>query len=208
MADTKEKILLTALRLFAKDGYEAVSVSAVAGELGMTKGALYKHYKSKRDIFDSIVERMYQIDYERAKKYEVPEETFDKPLAYRNTSAKKIKVFTEAQFYFWTEDEFACNFRKMLTLEQYRNLEMAELYQKCLAGGPVSYLEDLFREMIEQDILIKNMPKQLALEFYAPLYLLISISDASPDKEELANLLAGHIDRFIKKNFTDQTQKE
>lgn len=209
MADTKEKILLTALRLFAKDGYEAVSVSAVAGELGMTKGALYKHYKSKRDIFDSIVERMYQIDYERAKKYEVPEETFDKePSLYRNTSAKQIKFFTEAQFYFWTEDEFACNFRKMLTLEQYRNPEMAELYQKCLAGGPVGYLEDLFREIIEQDILIKNTPKQLALEFYAPLYLLISISDASPDKEELANLLAGHIERFIKKNFTEQTQKE
>ena len=41
---TKEKILITALRLFAQDGYEAVSVSRIAGELGMTKGALYKHY--------------------------------------------------------------------------------------------------------------------------------------------------------------------
>ena len=49
MSDTKEKILFTALRLFARDGYEAVSVSAIAGELGMTKGALYKHYKNKRD---------------------------------------------------------------------------------------------------------------------------------------------------------------
>ena len=55
MADTKERILMTALRLFARDGYEAVSVSAIAGELGMTKGALYKHYRNKRDIFDSIV---------------------------------------------------------------------------------------------------------------------------------------------------------
>ena len=36
MIDTKEKILLTALRLFARDGYEAVSVSTIAGELGMT----------------------------------------------------------------------------------------------------------------------------------------------------------------------------
>ena len=55
MTDTKERILESALRLFARDGYEAVSVSMIAGELGMTKGALYKHYKSKRDIFDSIV---------------------------------------------------------------------------------------------------------------------------------------------------------
>ena len=41
MADTKEKILHTALRLFARNGYEAASVSDIAGELGMTKGALY-----------------------------------------------------------------------------------------------------------------------------------------------------------------------
>ena len=51
MSDTKEKILMTALRLFAQDGYEAVSVSTIANELGITKGALYKHYKSKRNPF-------------------------------------------------------------------------------------------------------------------------------------------------------------
>lgn len=58
MTNTKEKILITALRLFAKDGYEAVSVSQIASELGITKGALYKHYKNKRDIFDSIFEHI------------------------------------------------------------------------------------------------------------------------------------------------------
>ena len=60
MSNTKESILLAALRLFARDGYEAVSVSQIAGALGMTKGALYKHYKNKRDIFDSILARMEQ----------------------------------------------------------------------------------------------------------------------------------------------------
>lgn len=209
MTDTKENILLTALRLFARDGYEAVSVSAIAGELGMTKGALYKHYKNKRDIFDSIVDRMYQIDSERAKKYEVPEKTFEKtPLAYRNTSIDKIKVFSEAQFNFWTEDEFACNFRKMLTLEQYRNPEMAELYQNCLVGGPVAYMEDLFREMIEQDIWEKCNPKQLALEFYAPIYLLISISDVLSNRKETAGILTTHIERFVRKNITKLSQKK
>lgn len=202
MADTKESILHTALRLFARDGYEAASVSDIAGELGMTKGALYKHYKNKRDIFSSIVERMYQVDVERAKKYEVPEETFDKsPSAYRNIAVDKIKGFIEAQFYFWTEDEFASNFRKMLTLEQYRNPEIMELYQKCLVSGPVSYMEDLFREMMEQGIWSKRNPKQLALEFYAPFYLLVSISDATPDKKETAKLLTAYIERFIEKNI-------
>ena len=52
MGNRKEEILIVALHLFARDGYEAVSVSQIAGELDMTKGALYRHYKSKRDIFD------------------------------------------------------------------------------------------------------------------------------------------------------------
>lgn len=50
MGDTKEKILMTALQLFARDGYEAVSVRNIAEELDITKGALYRHYKNKRDI--------------------------------------------------------------------------------------------------------------------------------------------------------------
>ena len=201
MADTKENILHTALRLFARDGYEAASVSDIAGELGITKGALYKHYKNKQDIFNSIVERMYQIDAERAKKFEVPEETFDRsPEAYRNTDMDKITAFIEAQFHFLTEDEFARNFRKMLILEQYRNPEIAELYQKCLVSGPVSYIEDLFREMMERGIWDKSDPKQLALEFYAPFYLLLSISDALPETKEPAKLLTVHIERFIEKN--------
>ena len=201
MTDTKENILHTALRLFARDGYEAASVSDIAGELGMTKGALYKHYRNKRDIFDSIVERMYQIDAERAKKYNVPEETFEmSPAAYRNTDMDEVRAFIESQFRFLTEDEFACNFRKMLTLEQYKNPEINELYQKCFVSGPVSYMEDLFREMMEQGVWRTSDPKQLAIEFYAPFYLLISISDAAPDKSEAAKLLAEHVDRFIERN--------
>lgn len=201
MADTKENILMTALRLFAREGYEAVSVSTIAGELGMTKGALYKHYKNKRDIFDSIVERMYQLDAERSQQYEVPEEKYEvTPMAYEDVSMDSIKNFTVAQFVFWTEDEFASNFRKMLTLEQYRNTEMAELYSNCITMGIVEYLEDIFREMISIGVFKETDPKQLAVEFYAPMYLLINISDSSNDKEKLLERLNNHIERFIQHN--------
>lgn len=198
MADTKERILMAALRLFAREGYEAVSVSDIAGELGMTKGALYKHYKNKRDIFDSIVARMFQVDAERSRQYEVPEEQFDQsPAAYEDVSLENIRRFTLAQFVFWTEDEFASNFRKMLTLEQYRSAEMAELYSSCLVAGPVAYMEDIFREMISKGILNDADPKQLALEFFAPLYLLINMWDQAKDRTALAAMLDCHITGFM-----------
>ena len=201
MTDTKEQILMTSLKLFAKDGYEAVSVSDIAGELGITKGALYKHYKNKRDIFESIIERMYQVDAQRAREHEVPEEKYeDRPEAYENISADSIKSFAVSQFMFWTEDVFASNFRKMLTLEQYRSKEMSELYQSCLTLGPVAYMEDIFRQMIAEGILKKAEPKQLAVEFFSPLYLLINASDASEDKKIYTGILNNHIERFFEQN--------
>lgn len=198
MSDTREKILITALHLFARDGYEAVSVSTISGELGMTKGALYKHYKNKRDIFDSIVERMYQIDAERAEKYEVPKEKYEiQPKAYKNQSVEKIMDFTIAQFFFWTEDDFASDFRKMLILEQFRNTEMAELYSQCIVAGPVAYIEDLFRELIHEGVLKEDNPRQLAVEYYAPLFLLISMYDKTGENEDYVTILRNHTEHFM-----------
>lgn len=201
MADTKEKILNTALRLFARDGYEAVSVRHISEELGMTKGALYRHYKNKRDIFDSIVERMVQIDAQRADEYQMPAEIYDvDPDSYGNTSLESIQMFTIEQFRFWTEDEFASQFRKMLTLEQYRNEEMSELYSQCIVEGPVAYMEDLFRELIEKGKLKKAEPRQLAVEYYAPFFLMISMSDKSGETESYVDILKNHIENFMKKH--------
>ena len=70
--DTKERILETALELFAQNGYLGTSMNDIAGRLGFTKAALYKHYTSKQEILDSIVERMNEMDYERADSYEMP----------------------------------------------------------------------------------------------------------------------------------------
>lgn len=200
MADTKENILMTSLHLFARDGYEAVSVSTISGELGMTKGALYKHYKNKRDIFDSIVERMYKIDAERSVQYKVPDGLKKEGIA---VSWDTVKQFTVAQYKFWTEDDFAQNFRKMLTLEQYRNEEMAKLYQSCIAAGPVAYMENIFSKMMADGNMKKADSKLLATEFFAPMYLLIGISDHSENKEQNLELLNRHIERFILQNSVD-----
>ena len=209
MAETREKILVTALQLFAKDGYEAVSVRTIAEELGMTKGALYRHYKNKRDIFDCIVERMIQLDAQRAREYHMPDEGYDtKPDAYENTTLQSIQTYTIEQFRFWTEDEFASRFRKMLTSEQYRSEEMAELYSQCIVAGPVAYMEDLFRELIKKGILREENPRQLAVEFFAPLFLLINMFDQTGENEEYAEILSNHTKHFMKSHAIAPKEEE
>ena len=136
MGNRKEEILIVALHLFARDGYEAVSVSQIAGELDITKGALYRHYKSKRDIFDCIVKRMEQQDGEQASDYDMPEEGKERmPEKYETVSFDDFVKYSKSMFEYWTEDDFASSFRKMLTIEQFRSKEMQSLYQQYLVAG-------------------------------------------------------------------------
>lgn len=194
---TKEAILLEALKQFSQRGYEAVSMRDIAKQLGITQGALYKHYSCKQEIFDSIVKKMEEEDFERAQMFEVPQGSFtEMEEAYRNTLIEQINCFTEAQFLYWTEDEFASGFRKMLTIEQYRNPEMTALYHQYLSSGIIGYVEDLFREMAENMERKRHNPKLLALEFYAPIYMMMSIYDRTENKEEAITLVREHIERF------------
>ena len=177
MGNRKEEILIVALHLFARDGYEAVSVSQIAGELDMTKGALYRHYKSKRDIFDCIVQRMEQQDSEQARQNEVPEESIEKvPEEYQNVSVEDFVGYSKSMFEYWTEDDFASSFRKMLTLEQFRNEEMQNLYQQYLVSGPAEYVKDLFKNMKIKD------PEENAVKFYANMFFYYSVYDGATDK--------------------------
>ena len=198
--DTKERILETALELFAQNGYLGTSMNDIARQLGFTKAALYKHYTSKQEILDRIVERMNKMDYERAESYEMPETQPDGfAEAYLNTPVQKIRAYSTAQFDHWTKETFSSNFRKMLTLEQYRDQKLAQLHHDYLAGGPLEYMAAIFRKLTDSD----EAAMQLALEFYGSMFLLYSVYDGADKKERIAPMLREHIDRFIARVESD-----
>ena len=194
MNNRKEEILNVALHLFARDGYEAVSVSQIAGELDMTKGALYRHYKSKRDIFDSIVQRMEQQDGEQASDYNMPEDEKESMSEkYEKVTLDDLVRYSQSMFEYWTEDDFASSFRKMLTIEQFRSKEMQNLYQQYLVAGPASYVKDLFESME-----IKGA-KDKAVNFYAVMYFYYGIYDGTEDKEKVKDEFRSAINSMVMK---------
>ena len=201
MQNTKEVILQEALKLFSCKGYDAVSVRDIANKINMTQAALYKHYSNKQDIFDCIIKKMEE---EQRKKYEelkVPQGDMNQMAKeYKNIDLKMIKFISEEIFKYWTGNQYAKYFRKMITIEQYKNEKMSKLYHKHLAGGVIDYLSKLFEEMIKVGVFKENDPYQLALEFYSPIYMLISIYDVSENKEDVVNKLINHIDDFSSKN--------
>ena len=192
MRNRKEEIMIVALHLFARDGYEAVSVSQIAGELDMTKGALYRHYKSKRDIFDSIVKQMEQQDSEQARENEVPEESIEKtPEEYRNVSFDDFVEYSKSMFEYWTEDDFASSFRKMLTIEQFRSEGMQKLYQQYLVSGSAGYVKDLFKNMKIKD------PEENAVKFYANMFFYYNVYDGAADKAKAKCQFEQMLDKIV-----------
>ena len=192
MGNRKEEILIVALHLFARDGYEAVSVSQIAGELDMTKGALYRHYKSKRDIFDCIVQRMEQQDGEQAAEYDMPEEDKEKmPEKYETASLDDFVKYSKSMFEYWTEDDFASSFRKMLTIEQFRSEGMQKLYQQYLVSGPAEYVKDLFKNMKIKD------PEENAVKFYANMFFYYNVYDGAADKAKAKCQFEQMLDKIV-----------
>ena len=309
MSEMKEKILRTALRLFAQEGYEAVSISRIAGELGLSKGALYRHYRDKRDVLDSIVREMERRDAEGAQEYALPGAEETEAMAARRTeengaqetraggqaagntsgardrepsegmgasavlsgglpggaefaaardgepsggaefaaardgepsggagfpgareeepsggaefsgareeepsggagfsgaqrealtngtespavTPRQLTEYARRMVRYWTRDEFAADFRRMLTLEQYRDPEMARMLRQYLTIGPMEYTA----------LLLENMGVSHARERAAALcggmYMLICAGDGAEDASECIARADAHLERM------------
>lgn len=173
MKTSKENMILVALRLFAQKGYEATSIFDIAHELQITKGAIYKHFKNKQDILDAIISKMEENDQRFAEQFIMPIHvlSLEEKEAYQKVTIKQVIDFSLAMFTYWTEDEFASLFRKMLTIEQYHDEKMNLLYQNYLGDGPYQYILDIFKTMELKDY------EEKALLFYGPMFSLYSLSD-------------------------------
>jgi AcrR family transcriptional regulator len=58
---TTAALVAAARELFARDGYDATSLDAVAARAGVTKGAVYHHFEGKRQLFEAVFGR--EIDH-------------------------------------------------------------------------------------------------------------------------------------------------
>lgn len=60
--ETRERIIASAARIFARKGFQRATLDAVAADAGMTKGAIYWHFKSKHDLFFAMLDSRLRQD--------------------------------------------------------------------------------------------------------------------------------------------------
>ena len=135
---------------------------------------------------------MEQQAGEQATEYDMPEDEKEKmPEKYENVSLDDFVEYSKSMFEYWTKDDFASSFRKMLTIEQFRSEEMQNLYQQYLVSGPAEYVKDLFKNME-----IKN-PEETAVQFYANMFFYYSMYDGAADKAKVKCQFDHMLDKIV-----------
>lgn len=197
---TKDLILFEALNLFSTRGFEAVSVRDISSAIGIRESALYKHYKNKQDIFDTLVEEMSKRMTDIHTHLSIPMEI--SPSAsnvYRDMPITTLQEISCNLFSFYLKDDIVSKFRKMLTIEQYRNSEIGQKFNEIFIDSALRFQSGLFKQLIESGTFVKGDPDIMALHFYAPIFLLLYKYDSYPEKEEEAHVMIKmHVTEFSK----------
>lgn len=191
--NTKDKIMLASLELFSKKGFESSSVGDISDALGLSKGALYKHYDGKQGILDAIIDRMADEGADFARTHGLPTETrFISREYYSEPIGEMLRHFALNMFAYWTGDGFAAQFRRMLTVDRFSSGQIAALYRRYLGEDALGYI----RQFLEPSF--RGQAETMALELYGVLYLFISLSDTG-DADELQYSLEEYLEEFVEK---------
>jgi len=196
--DTKQRILDEALTLFSEKGYANVFVGEIADRVGIKAPSLYKHYKNKRAIFDAIIDEMNSRFAEQAKALNIngTDASADSEI-YRNMSEDNLLVLGRQLFLYYLHDDYNKRFRKMLTIEQFNNKELADIYTKLYVDDPLSYQSMLLGMVASAGLLHTDNVEIMTLHFYAPIYYLLTSCDRDPSREPKAlEMLDAHIKQF------------
>ncbi len=196
--NTKKRILDEALTLFSEKGYANVFVAEIAEAVGIKAPSLYKHYKSKQDIFNAILDEMKQSYDKQASALNMNGNNAEADAdIFSAVSEDDLVKMGMGLFLYFLHDEYAQKFRKMLTIEQFHNAELSGLFTKQYADDPLSYQSAMFAMLSANGVLKEHNPNVMALQFYAPIFMLLTMCDRAPQREaELTPLLELHIRQF------------
>ena len=87
----------------------------------------------------------------------------------------------------------------MLTIEQFHDKELADVYSHIYVDEPLSYQGMLLGLVASSGLLKTDNVPIMALHFYAPIYMLLTICDRDPEREaECLRMLDEHIRQFNK----------
>jgi AcrR family transcriptional regulator len=174
----RERLLESAKRLFSQKGYYATSVEDIVASAGLSKGAFYFYFKSKEELFKSLVEEMHLNIVKRLESF------LERDLPLEDALIEHAKVFLE--------DIYQNRHIAQIFLFQLvgTNEEFRELYYTKIA-----HLRELLTKMVDRaiqrgEITYKNAENivNLYAGFLRMLVLEYVFREREPDLERVKSL--------------------
>lgn len=132
---TKNAILASSLKLFAKRGFNGTSISNIAKEAGISKGLVYNYFESKLEIVEAILKKGLEET-----------NTIDDIIAKVNDPFEKLSFVISSTFDMIQENEEYWRLYFSLTL-QPEILEPATIMATELAETFIKRVEKIFKKI-------------------------------------------------------------
>ena len=155
---TKGKIIIAALQLFVRQGYHGTSIDDITKSVGVTKGAFYAHFKSKREILIRLLEE-YKLNF--------LDELIRTVNAHNGDAHAKLHRLVSFNAQFGAENLELIVFLSFVSHELTGNSDF-EFAFKSIYREYEKFLSDLIRSGINQGLFQKDLnPDYVALNFIA-----------------------------------------
>lgn len=188
--DTKSKLLESALEMFSKNGYAGTNIRELSASLGLGKSSMYRHFESKEEIWNAMLDEMEAYYEERFGSL--------KKLPAIPGSTSELKELTLRMLDFTIHDEKVMMTRKLLLTEQFRDERVRMLATKHFNVGLESIFTKIFAGMMENGLLKSGDPAMLAFAYTAPISTLVQLCDREPEmREKTLEKIKAFIEHFI-----------
>ena len=172
--DTKERILAAALEMFSQNGYAGTNIRELTASLGLGKSSMYRHFESKEEIWNTLLDEMTAYYEERFGSAE--------HLPTIPDSSEELVEMTMRMVDFTVHDDKVVMSRKLLSIEQFRDDRARSLATKHFLTGLTEIFTHVFTGMMEKGILRRDDPAMVAFAYTAPISALIHLCDREPEK--------------------------
>ena len=189
---TKKQIIMdAALDLFSEKGYAAVGVDEIGAAAGVKGPAIYHYFKGKEAILNELLNKYEEY-------YRLRFGNRNNPIHIPETLDEFIKVSLE-RLDFTIHDPQIQKFRKLITIEQFRNDTFKKLATEHFLLNTIDLNKIILTELIKK-VQVKDFdPDLMAFEFTAPVTSLVALIDREPDKEKMVmNIIRNHMEHFVK----------
>lgn len=146
--ERKNEILDVAEELFSAKGFDATSTNDIINAIGIARGTLYHHFKSKEEILDAMIERMILTLVQQAK-----EIISDKRIPLLERLTKSIRALNV---------ESAIGVEVMAQIHKPQNALLHQKLQKRLMAEVVPLIANLIEEGCEEGIFATPFPGEAA----------------------------------------------